>query len=343
MNTLNNKWHNLDYPDNILKAGYIEWKYFNFTSPDISGIFVYLIADPLNITVRGGGRVIAKIFNREKIFRGVEKVSMSEVTPSKKNAGIVMKKNSISICGENYQLKGGVKDISWDLKYSPQTPPIRGFTKLGIDPLHLEKISWFIKMPKAKVDGYIKIKGKKIKINGSGYSDANWGELAPVVMRLNWAQYDDNKFSVVVGETENFEIGKKKFGQWSEIFIFYQNKRIVFTKENIKVEHLKWATVPGSKIKAPSITKVEAENKTHKLSLVLKTKLSDPLYFDMPFSIPLRQVVIEQTASFRGEFSKKSKGKTKILHTIKGDGFKEYTLREISFRHKKSSKSGVVV
>ena len=68
-----NRWHFKDYPDNILKAGYFEWKYFNFVSPGCSGIIAYLVFDPLNFTGLGGGRVIARFFKDGKILGGSEK------------------------------------------------------------------------------------------------------------------------------------------------------------------------------------------------------------------------------------------------------------------------------
>lgn len=338
-----NRWHNLDYPDNLLKAGYIEWKYFNFITPDFSGIFVYFIIDPLDITNVGGGRVMARIFTRGGVLGGVNKVPMTEVFPSKENAKITMGENSISVDGEVYRVIGKTNDVSWDLRYLPSTPSILGFSDLSVDPLHLEKISWLIKMPKANVIGTIEVKGKKFDINAMGYSDANWGELIPVVVRLNWAQYNDDAMSLVIGETKNLRIGKKELGRWSEVYVIYQNEIIKFAKKDIVQEHLEWSIVPGSKIKIPFITKIEAENKTYKLSVMLKTKISDPLYFNMPFSFPIRQVVVEQTASFRGELSKITDNKVITLHSIDGDGFKEHTLRNVSIRNKKHLGGGVVV
>ena len=343
MNTLHdNRWHNSEYPDNLLKAGYIEWKYFNFTTPDFSGIFVYLIADPLNITGIGGGRVIARIFTRDGVVGGVCETSIKDVSSSNENAGIDVGDNSIIVRDDAYIIKGKVSHVTWNLKYSPLAPLIQGFSDLSVDPFNFEKISWLIKMPKANVIGTIKIKGKEFDIDTMGYSDANWGELVPVVVRLDWAQYNDDSVSVVVGEVENLNIGKKKFGRWSEIYAIYQNELITFTRDVISIEHLEWTTIPDSKIEIPLVTKVRAENEIYKLDLVLKTKLSDPIYFNTPFYLPIEQVVVEQVASFSGGLSKKEGAGFTILHSIEGTGFKEYTLRDVSIRKKNTSTAGVV-
>lgn len=337
----NNQWHLSDYPDNILKVGYSEWKYFNFIAPEYSGFFVYLAFDPLNITGIGGARVLGRIFAKDKVFGASKKFSMPDVNFSESSADMSVKGNYIKVKKGSYKIKGKVDSIEWDLKYSPFfSKDYRLFRKTRFMPYTRDSF-WFIEMPKAKVAGHIKIKDKKIKIKASGYSDGNWGSPFPIFPPFSWSQYSDKDISVVMGDIRNFEIGKKKIGRWGEIYVIYKNEKIIFEKKDFKVENLKWEYVAKTKIKVPAIVLVEGENKDYKISLILRARVSDPLHLKMPFSFPVKPVVVEQTALFRGDLFKKEKGKLIPLHFINGEGFKEHTLRRINFSGK--PKAGILV
>jgi hypothetical protein len=338
----NNKWHNTEYPDNILKAGYVEWKYFNFISQNYSGIFVYLMMDPLNITGLGGGRVIARIFTKDEAFGKSDKFLTSEILSSEKSAQITIGNNDIFVIGDKYQIKGGNEFVEWDLQYSPTLSPLEGFTNIALDPFNLEKASWFVKMPKAEVNGLIKINGKKTDINAVGYSDANWGNLSVLTSQFNWGQYNDEKISIVFGETYNIEIAKIKFGErWSGMHVVYDNKQILFSENQLTIKDLEWNYVSKSKTKIPFITKVEAENNDYKISFLMKTIMCDPIRFKMPFSFLIKTIVVEQIAKFNGNLFKKENGKNIPICPINGTGFKEYTSRDISVGD--SDKIGILV
>lgn len=325
------RWHNQDYPDNVLKAGYMEWKYFNFITPEYSGIFVYSIADPLNITGDGGARVLGRVFTDEGVLGGSEKSKMQDINISSYASDFVMGANSIEVHDGNvYQIKGKTKDLEWDLRYAPVSRGIKSFADLGIAPLNLEKASWSIEMPKSTVRGAIKVNGESIDIEGIGYSDSNWGAPIPLLVTFNWAQCSSDDVSVVVGEIQNFEIGRRKIGHWGEVYVLHNDELISFGKKDFSIEHLKWDIIPGSKIKAPTVTLVTGENREHKISLLMKAESSDPLYFRMPLPVPIRPVIVEQVASFYGSIYKKEGIKMKLLHKIDAMGFKEYTLRDIA-------------
>ena len=342
MNALqNNRWHSTEYSDNILKAGYIEWKYFNFTAPGCSGIFVYLMIDPLNIIGIGGGRIISRVFTPDGIFGGSQKFPASSIHPSKKDARIKIGKNEIKIDETVYNIRGKINTVEWNLQYVPAVPAIQGVSDLSLDPLNLEKASWFIQMPKAKVRGVIKVNEKEININTLGYSDANWGTMIPLISQFNWAQYNDEEISVVVGEIQNLEIAGRKINHWREAYITYGEEKVIFAENNFIIEHLRWRPIPDTKIKIPYITKMEGENDKYKISLTLETKIADPLYFKMPLSFPIKPAVVEQTTLFRGDLFKKENGKITPLHFINGDGFKEYSFRDVSINNQ--IKTGILI
>ena len=336
------RWHNQDYPDNVLKAGYMEWKYFNFITPEYSGIFVYSIADPLNITGDGGARVLGRVFTAEGVSGGSEKNRMQDANLSSYASDFVMGPNSIEVHDGNvYQIKGKTKDLEWDLRFAPASNGIKSFADMGIIPLNLEKASWFIEMPKSTVRGAIKVNGESIDIDGTGYSDSNWGAPIPLLATFNWAQCNANDVSLVVGEIQNFEIGKRKIGHWGEVYVLHYDELISFGKNDFSIEHLKWEVIPGSKIKVPTVTLVAGENKEHKISLLMKVEASDPFYFRMPLPVPIRPVIVEQVASFYGGIHKKEGSKLRLLHKIDARGFKEYTLRDTALS--KIGRAGIYV
>lgn len=336
-----NRWHASEYPDTLLKAGYIEWKYFNFTSPDCSGIVLYLVTDPMNRTGLGGGRVIARIFSQEGVFGGSLQFPMSDVALSEKDAGITIGENAITADGERYGIRGTVASVVWNLEYVPDSLPIEGFSDLNLDPLGVQKASWFITMPRAKVRGVVSVGRRRYAIDAYGYSDTNWGSLFPLVSQFNWMQYNDEVISVAIGEMQNLEIKNKKVGRWGGIYISYRGERTVFEKKDFSMEHLQWKIVPGTKIKVPFITLVEGENKNFQLSLILKTEISDPLHFRMPPPLPVRPVVVEQTAQFYGELFRKGDKTTASSYSFSGKGFKEYSLRYASLGDR--VKTGIVI
>lgn len=341
--TNENRWHIQDYPNNILKAGFMEWKYFNFLSSQYSGIFVYAVADPLNITGKGGGRMLARVFTPRGVVGESEIIDMRDVKPSSYAADIAMGGNTVEVHDGNvYEIKGKTRSVEWDLRFVPETHGIRSFTDLGIEPFNLEKASWFIEMPKSRVRGTITVNGEKIDIEGSGYADSNWGAPIPLLVSFNWAQFNDENMSIAFMEIQNLQIGRKKIGRWGEICALHEDEPIRFGGDEFAIEHLKWEVLPDTKVEMPTISLLKGENKDYRLSLLMNAELFDPLYFKLPLKVPVRPVIIEQIASFHGALYKKEGGKEKLLHNIEGRGFKEYTQRDISLKSEKPVRGAVV-
>ncbi len=343
MKLLRNSWHLSKFPNNLLKASYIEWKYFNFSAPGVSGIFVYLIADPLNFTGIGGGRVVGRIFIKKKIWGGAVDVQMKNVAPSNKSAAIQMGgDNFVRVSGNGYYIGGKVKNIAWKLKYSPLLRPIRGFSNMSLDFLGIERGSWEIKMPKANVSGTIKIGGRTVPIHSLGYSDANWGNAVPISIKFNWAQYNDDKISLAFFETQGLGMGKRKTGHWSEIFINCDGKAIRFLEKNIHAVNTSRALIPGTKMKVPTVMLIRAENKDYNLILRVCALHADPLELKTPFSLPVRPVTVEQPSLMSGGLFRKTRGSPGLLHKISGQGFMEHTLYKVEFGNARSRR-GVLI
>lgn len=343
MKTLSNSWHLNKIPssspranpskflsEKFKRASYIEWKYFNFSAPGVSGIFVYWIADPQNLIGIGGGKVIGRIFAGKKIYGGMVKIPMKNVSPSGKNAAIQMgADNFIKVRGKDYEICGKIGNVAWKLKYSPLLPPIKGFSNMNLDFFGAEKASWEIKMPKARVSGIVKIGGRTIPVRSFGYTDANWGNIAPGMFNFGWAQCNDNKISVVFGEMQGLGIGRKKTGYLSEIFVQYGGKKIRFAKNGVRTVDADLTAIPGTNMKTPCVKLLHAENRDYDLTLDIHALRQDPLEFRMPFSLPLRAATIEQQSFVNGGLFRKSGGSLRLLHKISGPGFMEHTLHKI--------------
>lgn len=337
-----NQWHYREYLKNFLGVDYVEWKYFNFTSGKYSGIFVYSLTDPLNLTGRGGARVLGRVFISRDVQGGAEKFAVSDADFSLHSADAAMGKNSIKVFANGaYEIRGEVESLGWNLRYTPLVLPIKSFSDRGMVPLHIERASWCIEMPRAKVEGFLTWEGKKIPIEGFGYADANWGSPIPLLTAFNWAQYSDGAMALVMGEIQNIEVGKIKLGHWAELYIRYGDELITFAKKELRITHTEWARVPQSYLEVPMRTEVSGENNEYALMLALETEVSDPLFFELPFHIPVRPIIVEQLTRCFGELRVKAKSGARPLHAFSGRGFKEYTLRDIALR--KKNKAGILI
>lgn len=342
-----NRWHFKDYPDNVLKAGYFEWKYFNFVSPECSGIIAYLVFDPLNFTGLGGGRVIARFFKNGKIFGGSEKFKPEQTELSSRSASAEINGNKILKTAGGYDLRGKIGGVEWNLSFKAKTKPIFAFQDAGLDPLNLEKASWLIEAPFAKVSGKIALGKTKIPISASGYCDSNWGNFLPLASRFNWGQFNGEKISVVFGETENLELGNRKIGRRGEIFVIFKGKKIRFSGEEFTVKNSGWKTEKTGRLsekvfhgrQIPSLSLIEAQNKKYKLRLAVEAKTTDFIYLDTP--LLLKPTVAEQLSFFEGELMEKTGRKEVLLAKIKGEGFKEYMFMDFFFG--RGEKNGVAI
>lgn len=341
---LSNRWHLKEYAGKKSRMGYFEWKYFNFSSANISGFFVFIAADTIGAK---GAFVVARVFHKNKtrrVFGGAEKFEIESAYFSPQNVSAKMGENEIFVRGKICKISGKTGGCSWELEFEPILPPIAAFRDLFLDPLSIERASWFIAMPKAKVSGKIKIGRKKIKISAFGYSDSNWGSVFPLFARFDWGQYNDKNIAVVFGKLENPKIlsgfarlvplrgisrsddEARESEAAGGIYIVYKGEKIKFKPAEMEIEHLKWKVLSDGKTKVPALSFVRGENKNYKIIFSLKTKKSDALYLD--FSFLFKPGIIEQTALFEGKLFKKTGKNDVLLYSFSGGGFKEYAIKK---------------
>ena len=190
------RWHYLDYRDEHHDDHYIEWKYFNFMQDDLAGYIIYYILDPELKTNIGGGRLLVRLFKENAAMGLIKKISVDRIQFDPISANVSM--DGATINEKNpyyYDLDGACENISWKLSYQQKTPSIVSFSDINSGLMPWESVNWIIKMPKAHVRGEIQIDKERFVINGTGYSDTNWGEIMPFFLRYEWGQYNDNTIS----------------------------------------------------------------------------------------------------------------------------------------------------
>jgi len=119
--------------------------------------------------------------------------------------------------------------------------------------IETEKESWAVGLPKAKVSGFIKLRGKMIEVNGIGYHDHNWnfsfltalnyakawywGKIRSKNFNIVWANIvkkDDRWDLIAVLNIDNGSFYNIKY----ENIIFKPNKYFKFKRKKIPSEFL---------------------------------------------------------------------------------------------------------
>src|SRR3989344_6149778 len=165
------RWHYLEDRDTKHLENYVEWKYFNFTQKDLAGYIMYYIADPEKKTKNGGGRLLVRILKDGKIYGLVKKIEMDQIQLDAVSASIQMGNAKLTEKDSyHYELDCGFDDIAWHLTYKQDTPSIDSFKDIHASFIRWEKVSWLIKMPRAKAEGNVRIGKDEFHINAFSYN-----------------------------------------------------------------------------------------------------------------------------------------------------------------------------
>ena len=310
------RWHYLDDRNEKHIENYIEWKYFNFVQKDLEGYIIYYILDPEKKMNFGGGRLLVRILKDGKTYGLVKKFEMDQVELDTISASLRMGGASIKEKDSyHYELNCKSEDVDWSLTYKQKAPSIESFRNFHNGLLYWEKLNWLVKMPRAEVEGDVRIGQETFHIDGLGYSDTNWGEVIPFFSRHEWGQYNEKDFSLVFGILR--ELDKVK----STYFYFIIGEHLI-KLENVeyKVEHLEWEKdkTVGEKIPSHSVFYVKNEEYEIKFS----TKL---ISYDSPglkiHSLLPKIFVSEQIVEYEGVVKKNGV----VLRSFKGHGFQEWS------------------
>jgi hypothetical protein len=314
------RWHYLDFRNGKHDGYYVEWKYLNFIQGDMAGYIIYYVLDPELRTPLGSGRLIARVLYGGNFYGGVEKVPMDRMEFDTQTASVRMGGARLNEkTTHNYKISGGVAGVSWDLEYNQNMPSIDGFSDTNFGILPWEKVSWMVKMPRARVTGTISINGIPIELNTFGYSDTNWGEFVPYFSRYEWAQFNDEKISVVFGVIY-------RFGRVYRTYAYVEiNKELInFDGATFKVIERVWGNEETTGIKTPARTRFEIKSARSAGSYMLDVAYSpvrtDVIGLKISSWLP-KPSVAEQISKISGSLKRNGS----IVHSFSGLGFSEYS------------------
>ena len=194
----------------------------------------------------------------------------------------------------NYSITGSVADVSWNLEYLQSTPTIDAYSDRNFGILSWEKVSWMVKMPRARVTGTISINGAPIQLNALGYSDTNWGEALPFSTRWEWAQFNDENISVVFG-------AMYRWGRLYKTYAYAEiNHDVVdFDGKTFKILEREWGTEAITGIKMPTKTRFEMKKGPYTLDCAYAPVRMDTISMKISPLLP-RPCVAEQISRFTG-------------------------------------------
>jgi len=312
------RWHYLDYRDGKHDGQYMEWKYLNFIQGDIAGYVIYYVLDPEHHTSLGSGWLVARILRGGDFHGGITKVPMDKIEFDTQTASVRMGEAHLNEkTPHNYEISGSVADVSWNLEYNQSTPTIDAYKDGNFGILPWEKASWMVKMPRARVTGTISINGVPVQLNALGYSDTNWGEVLPFIVRWEWAQFNDEKISVVFG-------AMYKWGRLSNTYAYAEiNKEVIdFDGASFKILEREWAKEKTTGIKMPTKTRFEMKTGPYTLDCTYIPVQMEIISMKISSLLP-KPSVAEQISRFTGTLKKN--GTT--IHSFAGLGFSEYSTR----------------
>jgi hypothetical protein len=309
------RWHYFDFPDDAHHRNYFEWKYFNFTQGDIEGYIMYSLLDPDGKTGQSGGRLLVRILRGNEVFGTVRKIDINDVEIDPLTASIRM--DNAKITEENphhFVLDADFEDMAWNLEYKQSVPTIESYQNIHTGLARWERLSWLIKIPKAKVTGNIRIGENNFQINALGYSDINWGEVLPYFSSHEWGQYNDDSFTLVFGLLRSWLAPKSAY------CYFAIDKKVVSLRDaRCEVKHTEWIKDKFIGNKIPKESKFVFAGSEYEVEF--HTTL---LHYDTPGMIihPLlpKVFVSEQIVHYKGTVKKNGK----LIQSFEGKGFQEW-------------------
>jgi hypothetical protein len=321
-------YHFRYWADGRHDANYIEWWYFNLfdAQQNVQAVFTYFVADPANLTLYGVAQLVAVAYSPAGIVSVVDSYSSDSFSAAYDKADVQIGTSAIEVVdASTYRIVGATQDgrLSWDLTYVKESDAWAAADRITVGSVPWERMSWLVYMPRAAVSGKVTIDGQVYEVAASGYHDHNWGEWIFTDALWNWAQYSAPGFSFELGDFIGQPVGIASLD--------VQGRRTVFTKDQYRLVHTRWAYDGEDRQPYPVETLFVAEDPTTRLILTLRATATDTLRGEAPIPLPFPPpvaVIYEQTAEYDGWFQQKDpSGNWLPPVSFGGGGFKEYTAR----------------
>lgn len=315
-------YHFGDWADGRHDWAYNEWWYFNLLDArqEIRAIFTYFIADPGDRTKQGLAQIVAVAYTPAGVTSAVDLYPPDRLSASYTRADVAIEGNAIQVIdADTYRIVGATRDgrLAWDLTYARLSAPWLALDRARIGRLSWEWMSWLVYMPRAAVSGQLIVDGRAYAVEGSGYHDHNWGEWVFGDGLWNWAQCSAPGLSFGLGDF----IG----GPTGVAALELDGQRMVFTKDEYRLLHTRWAYDARNRKRYPVESVFFAENAATRLLVTLVATATEAIRGDAP--APLADPIIyEQTARYEGWLWRRgARGRWHLATSFRGGGFKEFT------------------
>ena len=183
------------------KKGNAEWWYFD-AQLDNGFMVVGFFRAKHERTGKTGVEITIYKPNGEKI-QNVYDYSRQDLKVTKEDANLSIGKNYIKVDYTNeklptYEVYLNEGDYGFHLKFKAVVQswiPGNGYTKFG----EMGHFGWCVPLPRADVEGTIKVDGETITVKGIGYHDHNWlsFNLVRVVEYWYWGRIYSDNFTIV--------------------------------------------------------------------------------------------------------------------------------------------------
>ena len=183
------------------KKGNTEWWYFD-ARLDNGFMVVGFFRAKHERTGKTGVEITIYKPDGEKI-QNIYDYSREDLKVTKKDANLSIGKNYIKVDYTNeklptYEVYLDERDYGFHLKFKAIVQswiPGNGYTQFG----DMGHFGWCVPLPRAEVEGTIKVEGEEIPVKGIGYHDHNWlsFNLVRVVEYWYWGRIYSENFTVV--------------------------------------------------------------------------------------------------------------------------------------------------
>ncbi len=212
------------------KKGNAEWWYFDARLDDGHFVVGFFRAKHER-TGKTGVEITIYKPDGEKIQKLYD-YSHSDLTASNKDANVKIGNNYIKVDFSNnklpeYEIFLDEGDYGIHLKYKATVQsymPGNGFTEFG----NLGHFGWCIALPRAEIEGTIKVDGKTIPARGIGYHDHNWlnFNLVRVVEYWYWGRIYSDNFTLIYAY---IKCNKKMNGHGIKVLMFAKGEDILLS------------------------------------------------------------------------------------------------------------------
>ncbi|MFX0020229.1 MAG: lipocalin-like domain-containing protein [Promethearchaeota archaeon] len=218
------------------KRGNTEWWYFDARLEGGYTVVAFFRAKHER-TGKTGVEITIYKPNGEKI-QNVYDYNRSDLKVSREIADVQIGNNYIKVDYANekfptYEVFLEEGEFGLHLNYTAQVPgwmPGKGYTRFG----NLGEFGWVVPLPRAKVEGSIKIHNKTLSVKGIGYHDHNWinFNLIRVVDYWHWGRIYSENFTIVYA---HIKCNKKMDDYNIKVFMLAKNEDILLSTGEYKL------------------------------------------------------------------------------------------------------------